>query len=157
MRSNGERGVGLLEIVIVLAIILVVAVVAVPRALQSLRAYRVSTGVSMANEMLMSARMSAIKRNRTSWLTVDRTARTVQVRTTDNLGNTIDVGFPQRLPQGVNLNGTSNIDVGFDSLGRSSSGTQTFTIVEASSNLRKDVTVSPAGKVSVSGMYVPAG
>ena len=152
---KGQRGFSIIELVVVLAIIIALVAMAVPKTIETLRTYRLTTAVSMTSAMLNDARMSAIKRNRTTWLTLDRTAKTVQVRSTDDAGNPIDVGFPQKFPQAVNVNGTTSIDVSFDSLGRSSSGTQTFTIVEASSNLRKDITVSPAGKVSVGAMYTP--
>jgi Tfp pilus assembly protein FimT len=153
--TERERGFSLIEIVIVGAIILAIAVIAVPKSIQSLRAYRLATAVSMTNEMLMDARMDAIKRNRTSWLTVDKVAKTAQVHTTDGVGATINVGFAQNLPQGVNLVSTLNsIDLGFDSLGRCSAGTQTFTISESGSGLKQDITISPAGKITVSAMYL---
>jgi len=156
--SKRASGFSLPEILIVLVIISVILVITLPRAIQTLRAYRLDSTVSIITDKLMEARIDAIKRNRTSWLMIDRTGKTARVRTTDAAGTTIDVGYPQKFPEGVNLAGTANsINVTFDSLGRSSSGTQSFTVLESNSTLSKDMTVSPTGKITASGTHLYGG
>ena len=153
--SGREDGFTINELLIVLLIISVLVAIALPNGLRQLQLYRLETSVSNISNKLSQARMNAIKRNRSSWLRVDPTARTVQVRSTDTSGTTTDVGYPELLPKGVSFATTSATEIAFDSMGRYSSGTQSLTIIDNDSRSRKDITISPAGKVSVGPMYVP--
>jgi hypothetical protein len=97
--------------------------------------------------------MTAIKRNRTAWLRLDKTARTVVIRSTNSDGATIDVAMSENFPTGMILDESDSVEIRFDSFGNSTAGAQTFTLQESNSNKRKDITVSPAGKISVGNMY----
>jgi Tfp pilus assembly protein FimT len=151
--SAKESGFSLQEIIIVLLIVLILLVLAIPGTIRTLQLYRLDTSVSVIANKLMETRMNAIKRNRTTWLRLDKTAGTAQIRSTNSAGQTIDVNYSERLPQGTVLDESDSIEISFDSIGRSSTGTQTFTIQENNSSKRKDITISPAGKISVSSMY----
>ena len=151
--SKREKGFSLPEIMIVVLTIGIIATLALPGSIRTLQLYRLDTSVSVIGSKLMETRMSAIKRNRTAWLRIDKTTRTFQIRTTNAAGQTIDVGYPESFPQGMNLDASDSVEISFDSLGRSSAGTQSVTILESNSNKRKVISVSPAGKISVGQMY----
>jgi prepilin-type N-terminal cleavage/methylation domain-containing protein len=153
IRSDYHRGFSLPELLVVFLAISILIVLALPGAIRSLQLYRLDTSVSVIGNKLTEARMSAIKRNRTVWLRLDKNSKTAQIRTTNTAGQTIDIGNPERFPQDLVLDASNSVEISFDSLGRSASGTQTFTLKEAGSSKRKTVTVSPAGKISVGQMY----
>lgn len=151
--SSGESGFSLVEILVVVAVVTIVAAITIPGVMGHLRVYRLDTAVSIISNKVREARMDAIKRNRVSTLRLDLAARTAQIRSTDNAGLEIDVGFPQRLPQNVILNAVGTVNISFDSLGRLPAGAQTFTIQETNSTMRKNISISPAGRVIVGPMY----
>jgi Tfp pilus assembly protein FimT len=148
--SGGETGFSMPEILIVLLTISILTVLALPRSIRQLQLYRLETSVAVMGNKLMETRMSAIKRNRTSWLRLDKTTK---IRSTNSAGQTIDVNFPENFPQGVVLDSPGTVEISFDSLGRLAASTQTFVLREVNSNKRKSITVSPAGKISVGAMY----
>jgi len=157
MKKTGlkcEKGVSLIEVVIVMTIAIVFVVIALPRGIRQLQIHRLDTSVAVVSEKISEARMTAIKRNRTSWLRIDKTARTAQIKSTDPVtAAEVDVGFPEKLPQGVVLDGTVSVNITFDSMGLSTGGTQTFTLREGNANATEAITVSPAGKVTVGGIH----
>lgn len=150
---NREAGFSLPEILIVLLTIAILTTLALPSGLRALQLYRLETSVSVISDKLMETRMSAIKRNRTSSLKIDKTARTAQIHSTNQKGETIDVNFPVAFPQGLQFDAVDSVEISFDSMGRISTGIQTLTFKETNSNKRKNIIVSPAGKISVGQMY----
>ena len=148
-----EKGFSLPELLIVVLIVAILIVIALPQTNRQLQLYRLDTSVSVISDKLMEARMEAIKRNRTTWLRLDKTAKTAQIRTTNSSSATIDVGFPENFAQGMVLDTSDSLEISFDSMGRLTTGTQTIPIRETNSNKRKDITVSPAGKITVGNMY----
>lgn len=151
--SNTEKGFSMLEILIVFLIIAILVVLALPQTIKSLQLYRLETSVNVISDKLWETRITAIKRNRTSWLRLDKTANTAQVRSTNDSGQTIDVGFPTKFSDGLVLDAPDSIEIGFNSMGQSTTGSQTITFKEEKSKKRKDITVSPAGKIIVGQMY----
>lgn len=151
--SDREHGFTMPEVLVVFLTIAIISVIALPSTVRTLQLYRLDTGVSHLSNKLMETRMNAIKRNRTAWLRVDGTMRSSIVRSTNSAGQTIDLSFPANLPAGMILDESDSIEIRFDSLGRSANGAQTFTLREANSGKRKNISISPAGKISVSQMY----
>lgn len=141
------------ELVMVCLVIAILVVITLPRAVRALQLYRLDTSVAIISDKLTEARMNAIKRNRSAWLRIDKTAKTSQIKSTNNTGQTIDVNFPERLPQNLSLEAADSVEVSFDSMGRLAGASQTVTIREINSNKRKDITISPSGKISVGQMY----
>ncbi len=148
-----EQGFSMPELLIVLLVGAILTVIAVPNGIRQMQLYRLETSVSIVSNKLMEARMNAIKRNRTTSIKIDKTKRTAQIRSTNDMYQPIDVGFPERLSSGLVLDSLNSVEVNFDSMGRFSTGTQTITLKESNSNKRKDITISPSGKVSVGQMY----
>ncbi len=153
VKSMKQKGFSIPELIIVLLIISILVVMALPQSIRQLQLYRLDTSVSVIGNKLMETRMNAIKRNRTTWLRLDKVAKTTQIRSTNPAGETIDVGFPERFPQGMALDAGNSIEIRFDSMGRLSTTAPTITIKETNSNKRKNITISPGGKISVGQMY----
>ncbi len=148
-----EGGFSFPELLIVFLSIAILAVLSLPQSNRQLQLYRLDTGVSIISGKLMEARMEAIKRNRTTWLRLDKTAKTAQIKTTNTSAETIDVKSSESFPQGMILDASDSLEISFDSMGRLTTGTQTVTIRETNSGKRKDITISPAGKITVGQMY----
>lgn len=148
-----QNGFSLSELLIVVSIIAILVTLTLPNGIRQLQLYRLDTSVSVISNKLMETRMDAIKRNRTSWLRIDKTAKTAQIRTTNSAGATIDVGFPESFPQGLDLDATNSVEISFDSMGRLSPGASSFILREINSNKRKNVSVSASGKTVVGQMY----
>ena len=153
IQLSKQNGFSLPELIIVLLVISILVVIALPKTIRQLQLYRLDTSVSVIGNKLMETRMNAIKRNRTAWLRLNKVAKTTQIKSTNSVGATIDVGFPERFPQGMDLDAYNSIDISFDSMGRLSTTAPTITILETNSNKRKNITISPAGKISVGQMY----
>lgn len=150
---KNQRGISIPEILIVFLVLAILVVIALPSGVRQMQLYRLETSVSVLGNKLMETRMNAIKRNRTSWLRIDKTARTMQIKSTDNTGGTINVNHIENLPVGVNLDSTNSVEIHFDSLGRFTSGSQNLSVIESNSNKRKSISVSPAGKISIGQIY----
>lgn len=93
--------------------------------------------------------MNAIKRNQTVFLTVNRTARTVQVQYTSG-GTTTSVGAALTLPGQVSFADTSATSITYNSLGQLTTTARTLTINGEKSGDTKTITISATGKVTVS-------
>jgi len=151
--SNGERGFSIIEIIVVLVVIAIMVAIAVPGTIKQLQAYRLQNSAAVLAGKLDEARMNAIKRNRTVWLRIDKTARTEQIRSNTPLGVVYDIGYPELLWQEINLDAPDSVEVAFDSLGRYASGPPTVVLLESNLSKRKNVMISPAGKVTVGMTY----
>ncbi len=143
----------MIELLIVSLIAAILAVVAVPNGIRQVQLYRLETSVSLVSNELMKTRMSAIKRNRTVWLRLEKAYRTSQIITTDDANKPIGLGSPVPLGEGLVLDSNSTIEIRFDSTGRLNGGSQSLRIKEASSGKRKNINISPSGKITVSSMY----
>jgi prepilin-type N-terminal cleavage/methylation domain-containing protein len=150
---NKSGGFSLPEIMIVVLVVAILVVLTLPQSNRQLQLYRLDSSVSLISSKLMEARMEAIKRNRTTWLRLDKTAKTIQIRTTNSSAQTINISSPELFPQGMVLDASDSLEISFDSMGRLTTGTQTFSIRETNSNKRKNITVSPAGKITTGQMY----
>lgn len=148
-----EQGFSIPELLVVLLSISILTVIALPTSIRQLQLYRIETSVSLVSNKLMEARMGAIKRNQTIWLRIDNNTKTIQTKSFNNAAQTIDIDHPERLPQGIILNSSEFVEISFDSMGRSKNGGQFFTIKEINTGKRKDIAVSPSGKITVGQMY----
>lgn len=153
LKYKKQKGFSFPELLIVLLVISILVTMALPQSIRQLQLYRLDTSVSAISNKLMEARMNAVKRNRTTWLRLDKAAKTSQIKSTNTAGATINVGFPERFPQGMILDTVDSIEISFDSMGRLSTTAPTITIKEENSNKRKTIAVSLSGKISVGQMY----
>jgi len=151
--SNGERGFSIIEIFVVGVVISIMVAIAVPSSIRQLQAYRLQNSAALLAGKLDEARMNAIKRNRTVWLRIDKNARTEQIRSNTPLNVVFDIGYPELLSQEINLDAADSVEVAFDSLGRYASGPPTVVLIESNLSKRKNVMISPAGKVTVGMTY----
>lgn len=151
-------GFSLPELLIVLLVIAILAVIALPVVFKTLQLRKLDTSVSKVADKSLEVRMYAIKRNREAWLRIDPATRTFRVQSRDDLGATIDLDTAESFPDGVNTTIATPTEFHFDSLGRRAAGGQTvtFKVVSTGQTPVKTVSVSPAGKINVSGMtYEP--
>ncbi len=130
-----------------MAVILAATMMATPAIVRTLETYRLDSGASMVFGKLMEARLSAIKRNRPSWVAIDSAAGIVQVRTTDgNPPSTTDLGAVGLLQQSVSFQAGTPAEVRFDSMGRP---VAPQTLVVETSQLQKTVSISAAGRIRI--------
>ena len=153
MFSNNERGFSMVEIVVVGIIMAILVAIAVPSTIKQMRAYRLDSAVATVTNKLMETRMNAIKRNRTCWLLIDKGDRSVQIRSSTPTNVVINIEYPDSFAPGTNLDAAGSVEVAFDSMGRYSSGPTTVVMLESSSTKRKNITISPAGKISIGSIY----
>jgi Tfp pilus assembly protein FimT len=150
----GECGFSVVEILTVVAIMLVLLAILAPVTSRQIRLHALDSSVSVIASKVREARMEALKRNRTSTALLDFAARTVQIQSTDIDNIEINVGHPVFFAKGVNLNAGGSVEISFDSIGRLTPATQvTVTLIESDSGSRKDIVVTPAGRVTVSAVY----
>ncbi len=153
IRRTNDAGFSAIEMLVVVAIIGVITAIAVPNIRQGLVSYRLDAAVAMVTSKLSEARMNAIKRNKQARLRIDTTQRTVKVQIADTSGNFADLGATMTLPPGIDFAGTPPAEITFSSLGRSTATANlTWTLQAAQIQKRKNVTVSPVGKVVVGAM-----
>jgi Tfp pilus assembly protein FimT len=147
--DNRQRGFSLLEALCVAAFALILSALAVPQIQRTLQLYRLNTATATVLGKLSEARMNAIKRNQTVFLTVNRTARTVQVQYTSG-GTTTSVGAALTLPGQVSFADTSATSITYNSLGQLTTTARTLTINGEKSGDTKTITISATGRVTVS-------
>jgi Tfp pilus assembly protein FimT len=151
--SGPHSGFSVAEAVVAIAIIGILVAIAIPTTIRQLQLHRLDSSVSVVSSKIMEARMNAIKRNRTSTLHISLHDRHAIVRTTNASNDVIDIGQPESFYGGVSLDATNSANINFDSMGRLPAGAQTVTLVESNSGRRKNIFISPAGKVTVSNIY----
>jgi Tfp pilus assembly protein FimT len=149
-----QKGFSSPEAVIVVLVIAILTVLAVPNINRTMDLRKLDLYVGVISNKMTEARMHAIKHNRTAWLRIDPVNRTTQLQTTDLSGNTINLGASEIIPGRLGLTNSAVVEFRFDSMGRLSSGTQTvtFKMSKAADIKTKAITVSPAGKITVSSM-----
>lgn len=147
--GNRQRGFSLLEALCVAAFALIISALVAPQIKRTVQLYRLSAATSIVMAKLSDARMNAIKRNRTVFLTINRTARTVQVQFT-NGGTTTNVGGALILPGAVSFAATGPTSITYNSLGQLTTTAQTLTINGEQSGESKTITISATGRVTVS-------
>ena len=139
-------GFTLFELMIVVLIILAVSIITVPNVDRTLQTFRLDGSASMIYNKTLEARLNAIKRNRQAWLAIDSDNGEVQVRSTDDTPETIDVGTPGLLQRTVGFQEGTPVEIRFDSMGRP---TVARTIVIETADMEKTITISATGRIRV--------
>lgn len=147
--QSRNQGFSVVELIIVVALVGILVAIAIPSITRTLELSRLDTSASIVASKLSEARINAIKRNRTTWLEINPVSRTVQVRSTDGAGATVNLGFPATLPEGVIFSNSDNMQITITSLGRLSGASQTVTLRTARTAQSKSLTITPAGRVTV--------
>jgi prepilin-type N-terminal cleavage/methylation domain-containing protein len=148
-KKNSQRGFSLIELIIVVLIIAILAMLALPSIQRTLQLYRLETGTSYIAHRLTEARLAAIKRNRDSWLEIDVANRKLTLKSTNDAGQQISLGFPTYLPDGVQFNGTTPNAVIFTSLGRNRANAITqINLRLAAANRNKTIKIGTTGNIT---------
>jgi Tfp pilus assembly protein FimT len=150
---RSARGFSVTEFLIASSTLLVLGIMVLPMTMSQIRLQRLNTSVATITGKLDEARMTAVKRNRSAWLFLDRDAKTAQIRSTDSGGATVNIGNPVQFSDGLSLDGTTSIQITFDSMGNLVAGANSFELVDTSTTKRKAISVSAAGKVTVGEVY----
>ena len=148
-KKNRQSGFSLIELIIVLLVIAILATLALPAIQRTLQLYRLETGTGYILHRLTEARLAAIKRNRDAWLEINEANRTLTLKSTNDAGQQISLGFPTRLPDGIQFNGTTPGSVVFSSLGRNRAGGNTqIKLKLAAANRYKTINVGTTGNIT---------
>lgn len=146
---QSDRGISLIEVLIVAATLSVMAAFVVPQVRVAQEGYTVHTSAFNVAQKLQEARTDALKRNRQTWLLIDGFNRSAQIQTTGPTG-IVNIGFPEQLPPGLvfaGLAGTT-MAVVFDPVGRPTAPPITFQL-RSVSGITRTVTVVSTGRVTV--------
>jgi type IV fimbrial biogenesis protein FimT len=141
-----ERGVSLLEILVVVAITGVVVAFAIPQVSRSLELQKLDTASARVSSKLSEARANAIKRNTLAKLNITAGSNTMQCATA-----AITIGPVETLPDGITFSTGSPANVTFDSLGRLNTTAQTVTL-QSPSGKSKTISISVKGEITVGAM-----
>jgi Tfp pilus assembly protein FimT len=124
---------------------------ALPQIQESLRAYRLDIAERVVTNRLLEARLTAIKRNRDTWLAIDTTANTIQVASIDDNGTTVFLTQAVSLPQNAFFTTSTPNAVTYSSLGRNkNSGTSIISLQVSGINKTRTISISATGNLSVS-------
>lgn len=150
-RRVAERGVGLVELMVVVAIVLITTVIALPNFLKVLRSSQLSNGATQMADVLKQTRFQAIRRNTSTTCRIAQVsgANTVYVDSNGNLQ--FDRGEIETVYGGnVNLVAAAGVP-GTSSLASSVGSGITLTTVSPTAGT---YTFDARGAVSPAGVYV---
>lgn len=148
-KIGADKGFSLPELLVVVLIIAILAVASIPSISANLRLYRLESAIGLISNRLVEARLSAIKRNRAAWVTVNGNTRNIEIWSRNDAGQTVALAAPILIPQNVVINGVQTSTFTFTSLGRNQSAANN-TIALQLSNLSncKALTVTVAGRIT---------
>jgi type IV fimbrial biogenesis protein FimT len=150
-KKNSQSGFSLIELIIVLLVIAILVTLAIPSIQRTLQLYRLETGTSYILHRLTEARLTAIKRNRDTWLEIDASNRSLSVKSTNDSGQQITLGFPTKLPESVQFTGAIPGSVIFSSLGRNRANANTSIKLKLTANNQiKTINISVTGNITTS-------
>ena len=148
-RKNNQKGFSLIELIIVVLVVALLATLALPAIQRTLQLYRLESGTSYVLHRLTEARLAAIKRNRDSWLEIDSPNRTLTLKSTNDAGEQISLGFPTILPDGIQFFEPPPDSVIFTSLGRNRvNGNTQIRLQLAATNRKKTINVGTTGNIT---------
>lgn len=151
MRNQNQQGFSLPELLIVTLVMAIIVTMALPQILPTIRLYRLDIAERVVTNRLIEARLNAIKRNRDTWLSIDKTANTIQIASTDDNGTTVYITSAISLPSSVYFAGSTPTTITYTSLGRNkTSGSSVIYLQLNGVSKSRAITVSATGNTSVS-------
>jgi prepilin-type N-terminal cleavage/methylation domain-containing protein len=150
MRKTDQKGFSLPELLVVTLVVAIIVTLALPQIQGALRIYRLDIAERVVTGRLLEARLTAIKRNRDTWLAIDTTANTIQIVSTDDNGTTVFLTPAISLPQNAVFTGATPSSVTYSSLGRNkASGTSVISLQVNGVNKTRAISISATGNLSV--------
>jgi prepilin-type N-terminal cleavage/methylation domain-containing protein len=147
-KNKSENGFSLIELIIVVLIAAILGTLALPSIQRTLQLYRLEAGTSYIVNRLTETRLTAIKRNRDTWLEINSTNRTLTLKSTNDAGQQISLGLPTSLPEGVQFNGAPSSII-FTSLGRNRANANSqIKLKLTAANRNKTINVSTTGNIT---------
>jgi prepilin-type N-terminal cleavage/methylation domain-containing protein len=148
-KKNSQIGFSLIELIIVVLVVALLATLALPSVQRTMQLYRLETGTSYILHRLTEARLTAIKRNRDSWLEINQANKTLTLKSTNDAGQQISLGYPTFLPEGIQFNGATPDSVIFTSLGRNrANGITQIKLKLAAANKNKTINIGITGNIT---------
>jgi type IV fimbrial biogenesis protein FimT len=149
-KKKNQNGFSLIELVIVLLVIAILVTLAIPSIQRTLQLYRLETGTSYILHRLTEARLAAIKRNRDTWLEINATNGSLNVKSTNDSGQQITLGYPTKIPEGVQFSTAPPSSVIFSSLGRNRANANTqIKLKLAATNQIKTINIGVTGNITI--------
>jgi len=151
-RRASERGLGLVELMVVVAIVLITSVIALPNFLKVLRSSQLSNGATQMADMIKQTRFQAIRRNTSVTCRISQISSTATQVWVDSNGNSVmDPGELQTLLVGnVSLVPSGGVP-GTTSLAAAIGANVTLTPVSSTAGT---YTFDARGAVSPAAVYV---
>jgi type IV fimbrial biogenesis protein FimT len=150
MKNLKQKGFSLPELLVVTLVVAIIVTLALPQIQGALRGYRLDIAERVVTNRLLEARLTAIKRNRDTWLAIDTTANRIQVVSTDDNGATVFLTPAISLPQNAFFTGSTPGAVTYSSLGRNkASGTSVISLQINGINRTRAISISATGNLSV--------
>ncbi|HEX8286400.1 MAG TPA: GspH/FimT family pseudopilin [Pyrinomonadaceae bacterium] len=147
-KIKSQNGFSLIELIIVVLIAAILGTLALPSIQRTLQLYRLEAGTSYIVNRLTETRLTAIKRNRDTWLEINSTNRTLTLKSTNDAGQQISLGLPTSLPEGVQFNGAPSSII-FTSLGRNRANANSqIKLKLTAANRNKTINVSTTGNIT---------
>lgn len=147
--NTGQKGFGLIEVIIVLLIISILIVAAIPNTMRNLQLYRLETASGLLSSRLIEAKLTAVKHNRAAWLEINQTSKMLEIWTTNELNQPIRSKLGVAIPDSVSVDSTSPSRITFNSLGRNQANTNSTVIFRlANTSFCKSITVSGVGNIT---------
>lgn len=140
-----QRGAGLTELLIVLAVFAILAAVTVPAIETILESYYLETSAATIGTKVVDARMAAIKLNRETWVQIDPAAGTAQVKTT-GAGGSVDIGTAVLLSRDVKFGAGAPTQIRMDATGLPMTS-YNLTLETSRSRKQTKLEISLSGKV----------
>ena len=148
-KKNSQTGFSLIELIIVVLVAALLATLALPSIQRTMQLYRLETGTSYILHRLTEARLTAIKRNRDSWLEINQANKTLILKSTNDAGQQISLGYPTFLPEGIQFNGATPDSVVFTSLGRNRvNGNTQIKLKLTAANRNKTINIGITGNIT---------
>jgi prepilin-type N-terminal cleavage/methylation domain-containing protein len=149
-KTNSQIGFSLIELIIVVLVIAILGMLALPSIQRTLELYRLESGSSYIVHRLTEVRLAAIKRNRDSWLEIDQANRTLTLKSNNDAGQQISLGFPTYLPEDIQFVGVTPGSVAFTSLGRNRANVNTqIKLKLAAANRFKTISIGATGRITI--------